>query len=128
MKKILYVENDDINAFVLLKMLRKSKDVSLVNTGPEAMAIMRKHHFDLIILDIHLGRDQMNGIELCGLIKANPEWKHIPIMALTAYAMPGNQEQFLDAGFDNVVCKPFERKELIAEIEQMLNQPLTSSS
>ena len=128
MKKILYVENDDINAFVLLKMLRKSLDVSLVNTAPKAIKILREQSFDLIILDIHLGRDQMDGIQLCDMIKANPEWQDIPVMALTAYAMPGNKEQFLEAGFDSVMCKPFERRELLNEIQTLLNQSQASSA
>ena len=70
---------------------------------------------DLILLDIQM--PVMDGMEATRLIKANPATRHIPIVALTGYAMDGDKQRMLEAGCDGYLSKPFRIKELLQAID-----------
>lgn len=75
-----------------------------------------KEVYDLILMDIAL--PQMDGVEVTKIIKSMPRYKNVPVIALTAYAMKGDRERFLEAGFEDYIAKPIEIDEFIKKIEK----------
>lgn len=114
MKRVLYVEDDAINAFVIQKLLHGHYLTSHVEDGEACLDILTKEEFDLILMDINLGRGKMDGVETMKKIKSNSKFKQLPIVALTSYAMPGDRERFLADGFNDYLSKPIERPVLLA--------------
>ncbi len=70
-------------------------------------------------MDINLGSNSLDGEEIMKVIKANPDNQNIKIMAVTSYAMPGDKQRFLDAGFDAYFSKPINKKEIIKEVKEI---------
>lgn len=108
MKKILCVEDEAINAFVIKKMLQKKYETTLVYNGLDCLNAISKQQFDLILMDINLGDDNHNGIELVQQIRTLPNGKNTKFVAITAFAMPEDKQKFLDQGFDDYISKPIE--------------------
>lgn len=114
--KILYVEDDPINAYVLQKMLANFK-IDIAKNGVECMNLAAENNYDLVLMDINLGDQDEDGIYyMRQLRKANYADK--PIVAVTAYAMSGDRERFMDAGFDEYFSKPIEKLRLILFVEE----------
>jgi CheY-like chemotaxis protein len=118
MPKILLVEDDSINRDVINWYLKSLFDVSLAENGNEALEMANAAVFDLILMDINLGKG-MNGIETAKKIRENEQNKSVPIVALTAYAMKGDKENFLASGFIDYLSKPFLKEELISLINHL---------
>ena len=70
-------------------------------------------------MDINLGKG-MSGLEAVKLIREMPGYCDTPVIALTAYAMPGDREKFLEAGCSDYIAKPFNKNELYAKLEKLL--------
>lgn len=113
MKRLLYVEDDPINAFVIKKLLAQHYATEHVEDGETCLNILEKEPFDLVLMDINLGRGKMDGIETMKKIKAMPDFESLPIVAITSYAMPGDRERFLGEGFNGYLSKPVERPNLL---------------
>lgn len=118
MPKILLVEDDPINRDVINWYLKSLYDVSLAENGNEALELANATQYDLILMDINLGKG-MNGIETAKKIRENEQNINVPIVALTAYAMKGDKENFLASGFIDYLSKPFLKEELIALINNL---------
>jgi CheY-like chemotaxis protein len=118
MPKILLVEDDPINRDVINWYLKSLYDVSLAENGNEALELANAAKYDLILMDINLGKG-MNGIETAKKIRENEQNKTVPIVALTAYAMKGDKENFLASGFVDYLSKPFLKEELISLINNL---------
>lgn len=107
--RVLLVEDDDVNLIFLTKFLEKSGFiVSTANNGKDALSQIFESDFDLILMDIQM--PVMNGLEATREIRNNPIFKHkskIPIVAITAFAMPNDEQQFYLAGVDAYISKPF---------------------
>lgn len=117
---ILYVEDNKINAMVMNKMLSKeNSQVTIAENGIQALEIVKKSMPDLILLDINLGKNQMDGCEVLKKIKELPKEKNPPIFAVTAYAMPGDEKHFRNIGFDQYFSKPVNFTELLSEINKL---------
>jgi CheY-like chemotaxis protein len=116
--KILLVEDDPINRDVINWYLKSLFDVSLAENGNEALELANNTRFDLILMDINLGKG-MNGIETAKKIRENEQNLEVPIVALTAYAMKGDKENFLASGFIDYLSKPFLKEELITLINNL---------
>ena len=86
--------------------------------GVEALNLMRQHHPDLIVMDIQL--PGMSGIELTKRIKEDDLLKAIPIIAVTALALRGDQQQIRDAGCDACITKPMSTSRFLQTVEQFL--------
>ncbi|MBU4075876.1 MAG: response regulator [Euryarchaeota archaeon] len=85
--------------------------------GEEAIRKTGKEVYDLIIMDIELpGQD---GVEITKIIKA--KYKNLPVIALTSYAMKGDKERFLSAGFDDYIAKPLDILDFIKKIDKYCN-------
>lgn len=113
MKRLLYVEDDPINALVLKKLLAQHYSTEHVEDGETCLDILGKGSFDLVLMDINLGRGKMDGVETMKKIKAMPLFAGLPIIAITSYAMPEDKDRFLGEGFNGYLSKPVERPVLL---------------
>ena len=119
-KRILVVEDMELNRKVVRIVLKaKGYEVLEAVDADEALAILQAGLPDLILMDIAL--PGLSGEELTRQIKANSEWSHVPIIALTAAAMKWEQEQFRNAGCDDYISKPVDTHALVDLVEHYLN-------
>src|SRR5439155_15342507 len=118
-KRILAIEDHEENRR-LLRDLLTSFGYELIEavTGEEGLTSAETHLPDLILMDIQL--PGLDGYETTRRIKANPALRHIPIIAVTSYALSGDDIKALEAGCDAYVTKPFDPAELLAKIREYL--------
>jgi CheY-like chemotaxis protein len=120
MPKLLLVEDNEENRDMLSRRLtRRGYDVCLAVDGEQAIAAALAEKPDLILLDMNL--PVLDGWQAAQQLKAAPETKAIPIIALTAHAMSGDRERALASGCDDYDTKPIELTRLLAKIEARLN-------
>lgn len=118
-KSILLVDDNEINRRILTHMLtRAGYKVSSVSDGNDCLSILRQHTFDLILLDMQM--PILNGYETCRRIKMDPHYKDIPVIALTAYAMDGDEQKCIDAGCNGYLPKPFSSEKLYRIVADFL--------
>ena len=116
---ILIVEDNEKNRRLLRKVLQVSGyRVAEVETGRDAVVAAREQAPDLILLDYQL--PDIDGIEVFRLIRADPAIKHMPIVAVTASAMPEDQKRMREAGFDGFETKPINVKDLLVTVAKFL--------
>lgn len=123
--RILLAEDNAVNQKLALRVLeRRGHFVQLANNGEEAVAALEEESFDLVLMDIQM--PEMDGLEATEAIRQKEKGTdtHIPIIAMTAHAMKGDQERCLAAGMDAYISKPIKAEELFAVIEG----PLTTSA
>jgi len=121
MAKILYIEDNPHNMRLVRKMLKMGGyQVSEAVNGKEGLAASKDQQPDLILLDINL--PDMDGIEVCSQLKSSDDTSYIPVVALTANAMHGDRERFLEAGMDGYLAKPITRNELLNTVRQFVKQ------
>jgi PAS domain S-box-containing protein len=115
--KILLVEDNNVNQMVAMKMLdRLGYRADIASNGKEAVDAIRNINYDLIFMDILM--PEMDGLEACRIIKSDQALQKIPvIIAMTANAMSGDQENYLRAGMDDYISKPVNLDELRKMIE-----------
>jgi len=120
-KKILIVEDNPQN-MRLIEMALSAESYFLLEAtnGEEALEIAKKERPDLIIMDVQLPK--MSGLEVTRKLREIPEFTQIPIIAITAYAMKGDEEKALDAGCNAYLSKPIRARELPNVIAKMLFQ------
>jgi len=118
-KKILLVE-DHLDTAEMVQTLLKwlGYETVIATNGLDALEIVSQAKPDLILLDIVL--PGMSGLEVARRLKADPHTSAIPILALTAKAMPGDRERCLESGCDAYLAKPIFHWQLKAEIEKLL--------
>jgi two-component system, cell cycle response regulator DivK len=104
-KTVLIVEDNELN-MKLFHDLVKSLGLKVLQTknGMEALSMAREHMPDLVIMDIQL--PEVSGIEVAGWIKADPAIAHIPVLAVTAFAMKGDEDRIRASGCDGYLSKP----------------------
>ena len=119
--KILIVEDHPLH-MRLMEMTLKDKGYTLFRAidGLEGLAIAERERPDLILMDIRLPR--MSGFEVARRIRANPELRHIPIIALTAHAMASDRETLEKSGCDVYITKPIDTRELPRVIAEVLER------
>jgi two-component system cell cycle response regulator DivK len=116
--KILYVEDNDDNIYMLRSRLtRAGHTVVIATDGAQGVALATSEQPDLVLMDLSL--PVLDGWEAARRIKMTPETSHIPIIALTAHAMPGDQEKALAAGCDDFDTKPVELQRLLGKIHAL---------
>lgn len=119
MPSLLIVEDNPETQLLLDHLLRPSFDVVIADGVESALAAAEERQFDALLLDINLS-EQRTGIDLLHLLRENDHNRKIPAIALTAYAMPGDRENFIEEGFDAYISKPFTRDDLTSVIESAL--------
>ena len=117
--RILAVEDNSETQLLLEHLLKESFEVTVVTGVDEALEAVEGHSFDAMLLDINLS-EQRTETDLLHLLRERDDMAEVPAIALTAYAMPGDREDFLEAGFNQYVSKPFTRDDLTDAIETSL--------
>jgi two-component system cell cycle response regulator DivK len=121
MAKILLVEDDEMNWDMLSRRLRrKGYEVILAFDGKQGVDMALSEAPDLILMDLSL--PVLDGWEATRQIKAATETRSVPVIALTAHAMDGDQEQALAAGCDDYDTKPIEFQRLLGKIQALLER------
>lgn len=125
--KILYIE-DNLDTQELIKIfLRPLAEVDCSINAENILQLLSEKNYDLILLDINLP-GKIDGTDAIKLIRRDERFKDIPIIAVTAYAMIGDREKFLNMGCNEYIAKPFFKEELINKVKQILNQKLQERS
>ena len=118
-KRILVIEDHEDNRRILRDLLTSAGYEPLeAVTGEEGVALAETHRPDLILMDIQL--PGLDGYEATRRIKANPALRHIPIIAVTSYALSGDDVKAREAGCDAYVTKPFSPRALLATVREYL--------
>ena len=120
-KRILMVEDTEDNRQIIRDLMESvGYDLIEAEDGAAAVAMAIEHRPDLILMDIQL--PVMDGYEACRRIKADPELRHIPIIAVTSYALSGDETKTKAAGCDGYVAKPFSPRQLLAKMNEFLER------
>jgi CheY-like chemotaxis protein len=117
---ILVAEDNVVNQRLIVRLLEKQgHTVMVAGNGKEAFDALRKETFDLVLMDIQM--PEMDGLQATRSIREMEEKTggHIPIIALTAYAMKGDRERCIEAGMDDYISKPIQTQELFGAIERV---------
>jgi two-component system cell cycle response regulator DivK len=122
-RRILIVEDQADNRRILRDLLSSvGYEILEAVTGDEGVTLAATQHPDLILMDIQL--PGIDGYEAQRRIKADPALRHIPIIAVTSYALSGDDAQAFAAGCDTYVAKPFSTRALLAKVRTYLpSQP-----
>ena len=115
-KTILIVEDEPRNMKLLRDLLQRfGYETIEAFDGEQGVKLSGEKMPNLILMDIMMPK--MDGLEATRIIKANTKTKHIPIIALTSYAMKGDREKAIEAGCDGYIAKPIDIKEVLKTIE-----------
>jgi CheY-like chemotaxis protein len=121
MTKILLVEDNEMNRDMLLRRLeRKGYAVAIAVDGQKSVEMAMSESPALILMDMSL--PVLDGWEATRRLKADERTRHIPVIALTAHAMQGDEQKAKDSGCDDFDTKPVELPRLLAKIEGLLNR------
>jgi two-component system cell cycle response regulator DivK len=116
-ERVLIAEDNEKNMKLFRDVLQVSGYVTLeATTGEHAIELATGHLPDLVLMDIRLGG--MDGVETLRRLRADDRTAAIPVIALTAQAMTGDRERFLEAGFDDYVSKPVNILDLIGTVKR----------
>ena len=119
MPRILYVEDNEDNVYMLTRRLqRHGFEVMVAADGAQGVEIARSEHPDLILMDLNM--PVLDGWEAARRLKSTPETRAIPIIALSAHAMTGDRERALAAGCDDYDTKPVQIDSLLTKMRALL--------
>ncbi len=118
-KKVLIVEDNELN-MKLFNDLLEAHGIETVKTqdGRKAMDLAREHRPDLIIMDIQL--PEISGLEITKMLKEDPELKSIPVVAVTAFAMKGDEQKIREGGCEDYISKPISVSRFVEVIKSYL--------
>lgn len=120
-KKILVVDDEsDVADLVAYHLKAKGFDTETVNDPTQSIGVARSMMPDLVILDVMM--PEINGIQICRLLRADPALKHVPVIFLTAKVEENDRVQGLESGADDYICKPFSTKELVLRVQNILRR------
>lgn len=119
MAKILYVEDNEDNVYMLKRRLERAGfEVVVAPDGEQGLAVAHDQRPDLILMDLRL--PVLDGWQATRRLKDSEETRIIPVIALSAHAMPGDREKALEAGCDDYDAKPVNLPRLLAKIRALL--------
>jgi len=121
MLRVLYIEDEMINALVMQKFLEKEFDIQLANSADACRKSISEMLPHAILMDINLGTNSIDGVELFRELRSNQHTAHIPIFAVTAFAMPGDRDRYLQIGFNDYFSKPINRNQILERIRSLIN-------
>jgi CheY-like chemotaxis protein len=121
---VLVVEDDNMNQILYRKLLKKARFLEIAKDGKTALSVVEKqnvnNNFQLVLMDINLPAP-WDGISLMKKIRSKwPEYKNIPFIAQTAYAISGNRDVMLEEGFDEYITKPIIKSVLVDAINKVV--------
>jgi len=116
----LYIE-DQVDSQILFKVQMKDLgDIKFAVSFEEALPLITSQSFDFIVMDINL-QGEYNGLDALKMIHQMPGFQSLPIIAVTAYVLPGDREKFVAAGFNEFISKPIFREKLIEALEKIFS-------
>jgi len=121
--RVLLVEDNLVNQKVVLAILRKKGfQIDVSNDGREALSKLEAaaEPYDIVLMDVQM--PVLDGLETTRIIRKNPRWDRLPIVAMTAHAMNGDRERCLQAGMNSYVSKPVQPAHLVSVIEKLLQE------
>ncbi len=119
-KTVLIVEDNDLNMKLFHDLLEAHGYETLqTKDGLEAMKLARDHRPDLILMDIQL--PEISGLEVTKWLKEDPELRGIPVIAVTAFAMKGDEEKIRQGGCEAYIAKPISVTKFLETVERFLN-------
>jgi two-component system cell cycle response regulator DivK len=119
-KTVLVVEDNDLNMKLFHDLLEAhGYQILQTKNGRDALRLAREHHPDLILMDIQL--PEISGLEVTKLIKSDDSLRQIPVVAVTAFAMKGDEEKIREGGCEAYIAKPISVAHFIATVERFLN-------
>jgi two-component system, sensor histidine kinase and response regulator len=117
-RNVLLVEDNPVNQCVAVRLLiRRGHRVTLANTGLAALAALEKDRFDIVLMDVQM--PEMDGLEATARIREGERLtgEHMRIIAMTAHAMKGDRERYLESGMDAYLPKPIAQQDLFDMVE-----------
>ena len=119
MKKVLLVEDDEPTQTIIKYILKNACELRITNCGEEAINLARQNKYELILMDIKLNFG-MNGIQTTREIRKIKGYEYATIIAVTAYAMKGDEEYFLSQGLSYYISKPFNFNKFVSTVQTYL--------
>jgi CheY-like chemotaxis protein len=120
MKTVLIAEDNPVNRELLRELLEiRGYAVTETCNGQEALDHLEKALPDVLLLDLNM--PVLDGFGTIEKIRKHPDWSRLPVLAVTAYAMRGDREKILSAGFDGYLSKPIDPTFLQQELQRLLN-------
>jgi two-component system, cell cycle response regulator DivK len=124
-KRVLIADDNAVSRELIREILEHDQyEVIEAGDGGEALAKVREHRPDLALLDIQM--PVMDGNAVIREIRADPKLSQLPVAALTAYAMQGDRERALAAGFNSYITKPIEIPDFRAQVAKLLGKRETN--
>jgi signal transduction histidine kinase/ActR/RegA family two-component response regulator len=122
--RILVVEDNQVNQKVVTAVLRKrGYAIEVANDGMEALSKLESGcDYNLVLMDVQM--PVLDGLEATRMIRKNPRWNNLPIVAMTAHAMNGDKERCLESGMNGYISKPVHPAHLLSVIDEYLARPL----
>ncbi|MBB3263903.1 two-component system cell cycle response regulator DivK [Azospirillum sp. OGB3] len=118
-KRVLIVEDNELNMKLFHDLLEAHGYATLqTRNGMDALSIAREHRPDLILMDIQL--PEVSGLEVTRWIKDDPELASIPIIAVTAFAMKGDEEKIREGGCEDYIAKPISVTKFLQAVQKFL--------
>ena len=116
--RCLYIE-DQVDSQILFKVQMKDlKNIQFATSFEEALPLLETNEFDFIIMDINL-QGEYNGLDALKIIHQVPQFQKIPVIAVTAYVLPGDKEKFIATGFTDFISKPIFREKLVESLKKI---------
>jgi CheY-like chemotaxis protein len=114
----LYIE-DQIDSQILFSLQMKDlADIKYAVSFEEALPLLNNNKFDFILIDINI-LGEYNGLDALRMIHRLPDYEKLPIIAVTSYVLPGDQDKFIAAGFNDFISKPIFREKVIASLDRI---------
>lgn len=110
-------QRDNLSVAEMVFQFHKA-EVRVAHNGVEALEVLKTYPATLILLDLSM--PEMNGWDMFKIVRQNPETAHIPVIALTAHAMAGDEERVMAAGFDGYIAKPFSVATIVYQVQTIL--------
>jgi CheY-like chemotaxis protein/anti-sigma regulatory factor (Ser/Thr protein kinase) len=119
-KKVLVIDDDFATRMIVELFLRGEIELESASNSKEAMDLINRYVYSLVLMDISLGKG-ISGVELLKNLRDLPEYENIPVIAVTAHAMVGDKEKFLESGFNDYLSKPFAKKDLVNKVRDWVS-------
>ena len=118
-KRILIVEDNELNMKLLNDVLEAyGYEIVKTDSGAAVLDLARQHRPDLVLMDIQL--PDVSGLDAVRQLKEDPQTQAIPVIAVTAFAMAGDERRALDSGCDAYIAKPIMLREFLATVEKFI--------
>ncbi|MEZ4702215.1 MAG: ATP-binding protein [Rhodothermales bacterium] len=119
--RVLLVDDDPQMRMQMRLLLQRTCNLDLAEDEQIALTMAQRNHYDLILQDINMGRKHA-GIDALQALRRLPDYDVVPVVAMTAYGLPKDREDLLQAGFDEYICKPISEEQLLQVINQVLKE------